>query len=313
MCRYEGYICIFDGAGNVFMGDSRQRFVGVDGTPEYEWYYLEGIGDFEDDYECCRMATHFHEIIMEGFPEGYTLEGATVLGEPLHLWESAEIISRDAIYTGNAQVGDYTVPVKYTERDGALYLCEVDGELQGGVFYPATACATVDGCLYFGTENGAVCCFNMDKRGEAVSGDTPESDAIHRWWYSFSGHGYPSGFALKSDNCGVPHLTKRTTRKTCVMKLKTMPGASVSVKIRTDREPWHKVMTSFAGTAFSFSDMEFDNFSFLSEADTIVTVKDKEKKWVEKQFYIYSEGFRRPFGFYGLTYNYEVQGRVKKG
>lgn len=317
MCRYEGYLCIFDGAGNVFLGDSRQRFVGVDGTPEYEWYYLEGVGDYEDDHERYRTSVQYREITDEGLPVGYTLEGASVLGQPLCITEISEDVPYEEIYTGEAQVSiegtTYTLSVKYTERDGSFILCETDGELTGGTFSPSSACATVDGCLFFGTKNGAVCCFNMDKRGVAVSWDTPESDAIHRSWYSFSGHRYPSGLALKSDNCGVPHLTKRTTRKTCVMKLKTMPGASVSVRIRTDRDPWHEVLTSFAGSAFSFSDMEFDHFSFLSEEDTIVTVKDKEKKWVEKQFYIYSDGLCRPFGFYSLTYNYEVQGRVKKG
>jgi hypothetical protein len=92
-----------------------------------------------------------------------------------------------------------------------------------------------------------------------------------------------------------------------------MRGSSVSVRIRTDREPWHEVMTSFAGTDFSFSDMEFDNFAFSLESDTTVTVKDKEKKWVEKQFYLYSDGLCRPFGIHSLTFNYEIQGRVKKG
>ena len=317
MCRWGGYLCIFDGTGKVFMGDSRQLFQGIDGSAEYEWYYLEGIGDFEGDGKRYRTVTQYPELRFDNIPEGATLEGALLLGEPLAVDTESVYVEADELYTGEAEFEVdgvvYTVPVKYVEREGTKILCDSDGELAGGVFSPARIGFSVDGVLFFGTEGGTLCCFNTDKRGESVDGDEVESDAIHRSWYSFAGHRYLSGLALKSDNCDVPHLTKRTVRKTCVMKLKTMRGASVNVKIRTDREAWHEVMTSFAGTEFSFSDMEFDNFAFLSESDTIVTVKDKEKKWVEKQFYLFSDGWRRPFGLHSLTFNYEIQGRVKKG
>lgn len=317
MCRWGGYLCLFDGTGKVFLGDSRQRFQGLDGALEYEWYYLEGIGDHEGDVNRFRTLSQFPIIRTEAFPDGESLDGATVLGEPLAVDAQPCDVAFEDLYTGEAALtvdGEvHTVSVKYVERDGVKILCDCDGELVGGDFSPSCLGFSMDGVLFFGTEGGAVCCFNTDKRGAAVDGEAVESDTIHRSFYSFAGHRYVSGLALKSDNCGVPHLTKRTARKTCVMKLKTMRGASVSVRIRTDREPWHEVLTSFAGTDFSFSDMEFDNFSFLSESDTIVTVKDKEKKWVEKQFYLYSDGWRRPFGLHSLTFNYEIQGRVKKG
>lgn len=317
MCRWGGYLCLFDGTGKVFLGDSRQRFQGLDGALEYEWYYLEGIGDHEGDVNRFRTLSQFPIIRTEAFPDGESLDGATVLGEPLAVDAQPCDVAFEDLYTGEAALtvdGEvHTVSVKYVERDGVKILCDCDGELVGGDFSPSCLGFSMDGVLFFGTAGGAVCCFNTDKRGAAVDGEAVASDTIHRSFYSFAGHRYVSGLALKSDNCGVPHLTKRTARKTCVMKLKTMRGASVSVRIRTDREPWHEVLTSFAGTDFSFSDMEFDNFSFLSESDTIVTVKDKEKKWVEKQFYLYSDGWRRPFGLHSLTFNYEIQGRVKKG
>lgn len=317
MCRWGGYLCLFDGTGKVFLGDSRQRFQGLDGALEYEWYYLEGVGDHEGDVNRFRTLSQFPIIRTEAFPDGESLDGATVLGEPLAVDAQPCDVAFEDLYTGEAALtvdGEvHTVSVKYVERDGVKILCDCDGELVGGDFSPSCLGFSMDGVLFFGTAGGAVCCFNTDKRGAAVDGEEVASDIIHRSFYSFAGHRYVSGLALKSDNCGVPHLTKRTARKTCVMKLKTMRGASVSVRIRTDREPWHEVLTSFAGTDFSFSDMEFDNFSFLSESDTIVTVKDKEKKWVEKQFYLYSDGWRRPFGLHSLTFNYEIQGRVKKG
>lgn len=317
MCRWGGYLCIFDGTGRVFLGDSRQMFQGVDGTAEYEWYYLEGVGDYSGDRARYRTVTQFPELRFSHIPEGATLEGATVLGDPLTVDQAESFVEFEELYTGEAEFtvdGEkYSISVKYVERDGAKILCDSDLEIGGGEFSPSVIGFAADGVLFFGTEDGSICCFNTDKRGVSVDGEAVESDAIHRSWYTFAGHRYLSGLALKSDNCGVPHLTKRTVRKSCVAKLKTMRGSSVTVKVRTDRMPWHELATSFAGTDFSFSDMEFDNFSFVSDADTIVTIKDKEKKWVEKQFYLLSDGYCRPFGLHSLTFNYEIQGRVKKG
>lgn len=317
MCRFAGYLCIFTGDGKVFLGDSKQMFQGVDGAAEYEWYYLDGVGEHQGDRELYRTVTQYPELIRDDIPEGYTLEGATLLGSPLLIDDVSQEVSPDFLYTGEVTLEieghSYTVTVKYTDRDGANILCDTDGERTGGDFFPACVGATINGVLFFGTKSGGLCCFNTDKRGVRVGASSVEAEEIHRSWYTFAGHRYLSGLILKSDNCGVPHLTKRTTRKTCVAKLKTMPGSSVSVKIRTDREPWHEVTTSLAATAFDFSDLEFDNFSFALDSDTIVTIKDKEKKWVEKQFYLYSNGWCRPFGLHSLTFNYEIQGRVKKG
>lgn len=316
MCRFAGYLCIFTGDGKVFLGDSKQMFQGIDGAAEYEWYYLDGVGDREGDYALHRTVTQFPELFRNDIPEGYTLEGAKLLGQPLLIDDTARDISQDALYTGEAEIvlagRSCSITVQYTDREGAYILCSADGERAGGVFSPACIGAAIDGVLFFGTKGGGLLCFNTDKRGEAVGIDAVEAEEIHRSWYTFGGHRYLSGLILKSDNCGVPHLTKRTTRKTCVAKLKTMPGSSISVKIRTDRDPWHEVTTSLAATAFDFSDMEFDNFSFALDSDTIVTIKDKEKKWVEKQFHLYSDGWCRPFGLHSLTFNYEIQGRVKK-
>lgn len=317
MCRFETYLCIFDGEGGIFLADSVQLYQGKDGTAEYEWFYLEGVGDYEGDYELYRTLTQYPEIYVEGNSIPHTLEGATLLGSPLLITETAEEVSPSEIYTGEAELhaddGVKLVSVKYVDRGGLFYLCDTDGERTGGTFSPSCFGYTSEDVFLFGTKGGSVCCFNTDKRGVDPYGeDSVESNAIHRSFYSFVGHRYLSGLSLRSDNCGVPHLTKRTARKTCVAKLKTMRGSGVSVKIRTDREPWHEVISSFASTDFSFSNMEFDHFSFSSESDTIVTIKDKEKKWVEKQFYFYSDGYCRPFGLHDLTFNYEIQGRVKR-
>jgi hypothetical protein len=50
----------------------------------------------------------------------------------------------------------------------------------------------------------------------------------------------------------------------------------------------------------------------LLEDSGIFTIREKEKKWVEKQIYMYSDEPMRPFALYYLAYRYTVAGRYKE-
>ena len=302
MCRWGGYLCIFDGTGQMFLGDSRQLFTGIDGNAEYEWFFISGLFGYAADYRRFKTVT----VLPEAF------EGATVDGVPLVAAKEEETVGDSRLLSGLALCAGGEREVYYTEVDGKRVLCDTDGELIGGMKSPACVGFSVGDILFFGTDAGHVCCFNTDKRGIMVDGDEVAPDAIHRSFYTFAGHRYGSHVAFKSDNCGVSHLTKRTTPKTCVMKLKAMLGSLVKVRVRTDRETWEEVATSQSNNVFSFDDVDFDNFTFDGDEERIITVKEKKKKWVEKQFLLTADGYMTPFGFYSLTYNYEIQGRVKK-
>lgn len=308
LCRWGGYLCLFlfNSMGGIFLGDSRAVFGGVDGTAEYEWFYLEGVCCYENSRERFRTLTCYPEI------NGYTTAEIPETAD-MAVADESEYVDFDDVKQKNITFDGAEVCLYYVERDGKSILCDSDGELEGyGFMYPACVGYSAHGTLFFGTTGGQVCCFNTDKRGQAYGEEYVDSDTVHRHWYSFDGRRYSSFFALKSDNCGVPHLTKRTVRKTCVLKLKAMQGSKLDVLVRTDREPYEKVESSLTGTVFNFDDIDFANFTFATEPEKIVTVKEKKKKWVEKQFSFESEGYKAPFGFYSLTYNYEIQGRVKK-
>lgn len=45
---------------------------------------------------------------------------------------------------------------------------------------------------------------------------------------------------------------------------------------------------------------------------SLYSVKEKEKKWVEKQYYIYSDEYCKPFSLYYISYRYTVAGRYKE-
>lgn len=302
ICRWGGYICLIDGMGRMFLGDSRQIFAGIDGESEYEWFFLDGVGAYNGDTPVYKTLT----VLPPSYIGGY-IDGKAIVSAP-----DEEYIPFSEVLEGFADCIEGRKYAYYVKRDGCVYLCDTEGELEGGDFFPATVGYSVRGVMLFGTSGGHVCCFNTDKRGMSVDDENVDSDRIHRSFYSFAGHRYESRVAYKSDNCGVPHFTKRTSRKTCVLKLKAMQGSDVEVKVRTDRESWEAVETSGSNNIFSFDDMDFGNFTFDSDDETIVVVKEKKKKWVEKQFLIRSNKYNSPFGVYGLSFNYEIQGRVKK-
>lgn len=307
MCRWGGYLCIFDGNGKLYLGDSRQLFQGVDGAVEYEWFLLDGIGGYRGGNERFKTLTVYPEL-----GGGYTMADASYDGGSVSVSEVSEYVEHSELKSVELKYPAGKVTAWLVERGGINILCDSDGELEGGEFSPACIGATINGVLYFGTRAGQICCFNTDKRGKAFGGEPVDNDTIHREYYSFCGRRYSSYIALKSDNCGVPHLTKRTARKTCVMKLKAMFGSSVKVMARTDREEWGDIVSAQTNTKFAFDDVDFANFTFSGTPETIVAIKDKKKKWVEKQLFFGSDGFKSPFGLYSVTYNYEIQGRVKK-
>jgi hypothetical protein len=306
LCRFGGYLCLFDGMGNIYLGDSRAMFQSAQGSVEYEWYCINDVFCYENHEDRFKTLTNLPEI------GGYTI---TELIEDANICvaEESEYVDFSDLTYDTHTVNGAELKVYYVWQNGKKIICDSDGELEGcGEAYPACVGYSANGLLFFGTTGGQVCCFNTDKRGESYGTDLVEADRIHRSWYTFEGRKYNSSITLKSDNCGVPHLTKRTTRKTCVIKLKSMQGSQIDVFVRTDREAYEKIENSLTGTMFDFGDVNFENFTFATETDKTVVVKEKKKKWVEKQFTIESNGYMAPFGLYSLTYNYEIQGRIKK-
>jgi hypothetical protein len=57
--------------------------------------------------------------------------------------------------------------------------------------------------------------------------------------------------------------------------------------------------------------VDFSDFSFATGDQSLFSIKEKEKKWVEKQYYIYTDEYRKPFALYYVCYRYTVAGRFK--
>ena len=321
-----GYLVILCGS-RAYLADSRQIFTHATGVAQYEWYMLDDLCSYTEHRECYRGTEALPYVLVNG--EEVSLgDFAFADGAQLAAIGNGEDIDRDVetIYSGELRLsGKSPCVVQYVLRDGVAYYVEGTGEVQG-LGEPAAACslAAIEDVLYLGTEDGSLLCINTDKRGlpyDHGNGilSSVEEDQIYRLWYTHAGRRYISGFATSQDNCGYPHLLKSTVKKSCVLKMKTLSGGAFRAMSRTDRTEWRQIQRSggtieqvITASSRGFDDVDFGQTSYNGGGGITIPIMEKEKKWVEKQLYLYSDGFAQPFGIFGLAYRFTLSGRIKK-
>lgn len=346
--EWNGYLLVLVD-GNIFLADSRQRYTHEIGVPQYEWYYVEGVGVYDGQYpEYTYASSVFDELqgakvhyctkckkgakyctcgnddnIIE-IPIGVAnavyyadtnetkdLTG-TVVNPPDDEGSSTAEVFDEGISVEIAG-GYYTLGVYYTVHEvydfftGDLvgyeaYLCEGKGNHIGGVFRKATSIKSMFDNIFFGTENGVICSFNFDMRNS--QGEIP------RQYYTFDERTIYSGCATKMDCCDIPHLTKSTVKKSTVIKTKSLSSSAAKIKVRTNKKAYEQI-ARINSSLFSFDDMDFTDFTFNTTEQSLFAIKEKEKKWVEKQYYIYSDEYMKPFSLYYISFRYQVVGRLK--
>lgn len=327
LCEFDGYLVVLCDGGKMFLGDSRQAYGDGSGTKQYEWYYCEGIGVYEDskkdnlnrvikEYYFSANVPNDFKPVKDKSGVKHNVYTAKDIYDDLReinadLTNSAVPASFEPIET--IDVDDtYRVLLYYTlegeELKTKAYLTEHRGSYTGGEFHPATTIANINGNLYFGTDNGVVCAFNFDKR--ASDGLIPSA------WYSFDDRTIYSGCATKMDNCDVPHLAKSTIKKSTVIKTRALLSAAVKVKVRTDKKTYSKVRRDesvgrYSTRILDFSDMNFSDLDFTVTEQTIHAAKEQEKHWVEKQYLLYTDEYQKPLSLQYIAYRYKIAGRVK--
>lgn len=347
--EWNGYLVLLVD-GKIYLADSRQKYTSELGTPQYEWYYLEGIGIWDKQYpeyrysnqtntelagakvrwcrECKKKASECVCQDKDNIIE-LTLKDASAVYYA-KLDETRDL--RDTVVNppdvdGNSDVTVYTDVVEY-EIEGDSYfalasyaihelydgatndfikyealICEGKGNKTGGVFLPAKTIKVMDSNLFFGTAGGVVCSFNFDMRDS--------EGVIASRYYNFDERIITSGCATKMDNCGIPHLTKTTVKKSTVVKTKSMQTSAMKVRVRTNKKAYNQI-ARINTTLFSFDNMDFSDFSFITDEQSLFAIKEKEKKWVEKQYYVYSDEYMKPFALFYLCYRYTIAGRYKE-
>lgn len=345
--EWNGYLLVLVD-GKIFMADSRQKYTHEIGVPQYEWYYLEDIGVWKNQYPEYRYSSQIYSD-MEGTSIHYCTKckkgakdctcgnGDHIIEIPIKLATAVcdndetrdltgEVVNPPDI-EGKASADVFEEVVQLTTSDDITYdtlisytihelydkygdlecyeafLCENPGNHTGGVFQCATVLKSMENNLFFGTKNGVLCSFNFDMRDD--------QGEIASQYYSFDDRTILCGCATKMDCCGVPHLNKNTVKKSTVIKTKTFSSSAAKIRVRTNRKAYEQI-ARINSTLFSFSSTDFSDFSFVTTEQSLFAVKEKEKKWVEKQYYIYSDEYRKPFALFYLSFRYNISGRYKE-
>lgn len=303
MCEWGGYLWVLVD-GQIFLADSRQRWQNALGNAEYEWYYLNNVAVYDGQWEEYFYVSEVPEYLLDiaGYPleVKYGYEGKT----------ANEYNSDAVMHTVQAVTVDnqnYYIHVSYvveTDEYGLhYYLVTTKGSKVGGTPHNAKIIASVNDNVYFGTDNGIVCSFNFDQRDKEL-GTIPTKS------YSFDGRTIVSGCATLMDNCGILHLTKSTIKRSTVIKTKAFSRSAAKVRVRTNKNPY-KQIARIINSSFSFDDVDFSDFTFITTDQTLYSIKEKEKHWVEKQYYVYSDEYCSPFALYYISYRFKVAGRLK--
>lgn len=355
--EWNGYLVLLVD-GKIYLADSRQKYTSDLGTPQYEWYYLEGIGTYEGQYPEYRYSSYQNDEIAgmqvkwckrcrkkaldcECGDHDEWISLPLKLADAVYDYKTdktedlTDTIANPPDFEGRTDNTVYTdvvaVPYETENEDGEpitdyyyviadyvihevrdfeteeivdyeALLCEGKGNKVGGVFHPASTVKTMDSNLFFGTGEGVICSFNFDMRDQ--------DGLIAPRYYNFDERIIVSGCATRMDNCDIPHLMKTTVKKSTVIKTKAMQTSAVKIRVRTNKKFYNQI-ARINSTMFSFDSVDFSDFSFITLEQSLFSIKEKEKKWVEKQYYVYSDEYMKPFALFYLCYRYIIAGRYK--
>lgn len=147
------------------------------------------------------------------------------------------------------------------------------------------------GNLYIGSENGSIF---------IVKGTNDNGETILSYW------------TTPMDSFGYGNLNKTTNKRGGIAKIKTIPNGIIKVLETTNKKNEEKFIAKYSASGFDFTNLDFTNFSFITQNNSYIVYKIKEKKFVELSLKFYSDELDKPFGIYSAIIEAFIGGYVKK-
>ncbi len=296
---WMGYIAVCC-KSRIYLADTRATFIGRNGNTEYEWFFIDGVGNYVGKRQKYRYCSQTTDPSLN-----------------LKLDEPDEI----TVYTPFSYVKDGKT-YYYTLKGSKKYAIYPTDEYRYSDFIPAENYCEVDGRLYFMADN-SIYVFNNDKRSVPLSSEYLEQLGItreeyleiygrrlHPSLYNFDGVAPRYVIRTVKTDCGVPHLTKSTVKSSLTVKLGRATVALPACKTTTDKGKYSEFV-KIGGRCLNFLDIDFSRLSLNPEADQTVAVAEKEKDWIEKDIMIYSKDTSSPISLHGISFRYKIKGRIK--
>lgn len=148
-----------------------------------------------------------------------------------------------------------------------------------------------DDNLYIGTKDGSIF---------ILEGTNDNSEAVVSYW------------TTPMDNFGFNNQLKTTNKRGGIAKIKTIPNGLIKISKKTDKSDEYKFVTKKSATGFTFNNLNFSNFSFVTTDKSYLIYKIKEKKINELSLKFYSDEKDKPFGIFSAVIEAFAGGYIKK-
>lgn len=157
--------------------------------------------------------------------------------------------------------------------------------------------------LYFGTEDGRLCRMNNDLVDEH---ENPLMRA-----YSDDGQPIPWEWRSKLDHLDRPTWRKTLNKRGCGVQLKRFTRGDMEIYLRTEKDFGEKIDT-VQTDRFTFSDVNFNRFTFGTTKNLMFILKKKLKKFLFVQVILRGTALNSGAGLYMLALYYSVDEAAKK-
>ena len=163
---------------------------------------------------------------------------------------------------------------------------------------PAVCLLSVNGELYFGTQDGKICKFNTDV------------DNMSK--YNDDGKAIVASWATKNDDDNAPHLYKSMTKKGCLVTIKPYARSSGTIYVVKDGNPRQKLRSGIMDI-LDWDDVDFDRFTFnTNDSPQDIFFKKKVKKYKRLQIIVENDALNEGFGILQIVKTFTVGNYAKK-
>ena len=175
---------------------------------------------------------------------------------------------------------------------------------------PATDFLSYQGNLFFGDHNGNWCRFNTDIKNYTAFEDDGFANAAGN---VTGGRPIHAMYSLRLDSDGAPQYFKTLNKRGTVFELMQLPKAEAELSYVKDSGSPIKINTVQLSDKFTWTLVDFEDFSFSGVSDIKTYYpKKKVKKYKYLQFILESTHIDCNFGICGLTKTYYL-GNFAKG
>ncbi len=177
---------------------------------------------------------------------------------------------------------------------------------------PARVWLVWDDTCYFGTADGRICRFNTDVGGlhGYNDGGTFTKDGDHLL-YNNDGKAIPAMWATKVDDDGDFMRYKNLPRRGSGLLIKPFARSSVDVFVVND-ENQKTLSTSDWSAIFTFDDVNFERFSFVTSKNPIVVpLSSPIRRYKTLQIVVRNINPSEGFGLFGIIKRFTVSDYVR--